>query len=193
MPSQYVDASGSVRFEATYGLLLELADAGRPAATLVVLSMPLPVRATTVGLLLALLVTVRFPLRDPPVVGLKPTVTVQEAPTARVEQLLVWLKSPVVATPETVAEAVPEFVTVTVCAVADEPTTVAGKDRLAGSVFSTGPGAVPVPERLTVLVVPPALTVRDPLRPPVAVGANFTLTVHEPFAAMDEPHVLVWE
>jgi hypothetical protein len=41
------------------------------------------------------------------------------------------------------------------------------------------------------LVIPPALTVRDPVRLPVAVGANFTLTVHEPFAAIDEPHVLV--
>jgi hypothetical protein len=160
---------------------------------LVVLSMPLPVKETTVGLLLALLVTVRLPVRDPPVVGLNPTLTVQDAPTARVEQLLVWLKSPVAATPETVADAVPEFVTFTVCAVADEPTTVAAKDRLAGSVFSTGPGAVPVPERLTVLVIPPASTVRAPLRLPVAVGANFTLTVHEPFAAIDEPHVLVWE
>jgi hypothetical protein len=42
------------------------------------------------------------------------------------------------------------------------------------------------------LVTPPALTVRVPVRLPVAVGANVTLTVHEPFAAMDEPQVLVW-
>ena len=51
---------------------------------------------------------------------------------------------------------------------------------------------MPVPVRLTVLVTPPALTVRFPVRVPVAVGANLTLTVHEPFAAMDEPQVLAW-
>ena len=120
------------------------------------------------------------------------TVTVQEPPTATLEQLLVWLKSPVTATPETVAAVVPELVTVTVCAAELEPTTVPAKDRLAGAAFSTGPGAVPVPDRLTVLVTPPALTVRVPVRAPVAVGANVTLTVHEPFAAIDEPQLLVW-
>src|ERR1700692_1918956 len=98
----------------------------------VVLPMPLPDRATVVGLLLALLVTVRVPVRDPPAVGLNVTVTAQDAPTAIVEQLLVWLKSPVTATPETVAEVVPELVTVTVCAAVEEPTTVPAKDRLAG-------------------------------------------------------------
>ena len=74
-----------------------------------------------------------------------------------------------------------------------EPTTVDAKDRLAGLAFSTGPGAVPVPDRLTVLVTPPALTVSVPERLPVAVGGNVTLTVHEPFAAIDEPQVLVCE
>ena len=86
----------------------------------------------------------------------------------------------------------PELVTVTAWAAELEPTSVPAKDRLAGAAFSTGPGAVPVPVRLTVLVTPPALTVRVPVRAPVAVGANFTLTVHEPFAAIDEPQVLVW-
>ena len=106
--------------------------------------------------------------------------------------MLVWLKSPVTATPETAAELVPELVTVTALAAELEPTSVPAKDRLAGLALSTGPGAVPVPVRLTVLVTPPALTVRLPVRLPVAVGANVTLTVHEPFAAMDEPQVLVW-
>jgi hypothetical protein len=120
------------------------------------------------------------------------TVTVHELPVATLEQLLVWLKSPVAVTPETDAALVPELVTVTVWAAELEPTTVPAKDRLAGAAPSTGPGAVPVPVRLTVLVTPPALTVRFPVRLPVAVGANFTLTVHEPFAAIDEPQVLVW-
>src|ERR1700730_9817612 len=159
---------------------------------LVLLSIPVPLSATLVGLLLALLVTGGVPVRFPPAVGLNVTVTVQEPPAATAVQLLAWLKSPVTATLETVAEVVPELVTVTVCAAVAEPTTVRANDRLAGAAFSTGPGAVPVPVRLTVLVTPPALTVRVPVRFPVAVGANFTLTVHEPFAAIDEPQVLVW-
>src|ERR1022692_4070845 len=159
---------------------------------LVVLPMPLPLRVTAVGLLLALLVTIRVPVRVPDAVGLNVTVTAQEPPTAMLVQLLVWLKSPVTATLETVAEGVPGLVTVTVSAAAGEPTSVRAKARLAGAALSTGPGAVPVPARLTVLVTPPALTVRLPVRVPVAVGANFTLTVHEPFAAIDDPQVLVW-
>src|SRR5260370_26922089 len=149
---------------------------------LVVLPMPVPLRATVVGLLLALLVTVSVPVRAPAAVGLNETVTAQEPPTATLPQLLLWLKSPVAATFETVAEVVPELVTVTVCAAAVEPTTVRANDRLAGAAFSIGPGAVPVPVRLTVLVTPPALTVRVPVRAPVAVGANGTPTVNEPFA-----------
>ena len=76
--------------------------------------MPLPVRAMAVGLLFALLAIERVPVREPPVVGLKLTVTVQEAPTAREVQLLVCEKSPLEVTPETVAVVVPELVTVTV-------------------------------------------------------------------------------
>jgi hypothetical protein len=141
---------------------------------------------------LALLVTVRVPVRAPDAVGLNVTLTVQELPAATLEQVFVWLKSPVTLTPETAAALVPELVTVTVLAEELAPTTVPANDRLAGAAFSTGPGAVPIPVRLTVLVTPPALTVRVPVRAPVAVGANFTLTVHEPFAAIDEPQVLVW-
>src|ERR1039457_4604332 len=155
----------------------------------VVLPMPLPLRETAVGLLLALLVTVRVPVRAPDAVGLNVTVTVQEPPTAMLVQLLVWLKSPVTATFETVAEVVPELVTVTVCAAAVEPTSVRAKDRPAGAALSTGPGAVPVPVRLPVLVTPPAWTGGPPVRVPPPVGVNFTLTGHEPFAAIDEPQV----
>jgi hypothetical protein len=171
----------------------ELAEAGWPAAMLVVLPMPEPLSATVAGLLLALLVTVRVPVRDPAAVGVNLTVTVQDPPTATLAQLLVWLKSPVTATPETVAALVPELVTVTVWVAALDPTTVPAKDRLPGAAFSTGPGAMPVPDRLTVLVTPPALTVRVPVRVPVAVGEKETLTVHEPFAAIDEPQLLVCE
>src|ERR1700722_621757 len=176
---------------ATYGLFTELAEAGWLSAMFVFPSMPAPLRPTVVGLLLALLVTVSVPVRVPPAVGLNATVTVHDPLTATLEQLLVWLKSPVTVTLETVAAVVPELVTVTVWAGAVEPTTVRAKDRLAGLGFRTGPGAVPLPVRLTVLVTPPALTVRLPVRAPVAVGVNVTLTVHEQFAGIDEPRGLV--
>src|SRR5579859_251761 len=159
---------------------------------LVVLSMPVPESATVVGLLLALLVMVRVPVRAPPAVGLKVTVIAQVPPAGTLAQLSVWVKSPLTATPVTLAALVPELVTVTVCGLAEDPTTVPANDKLAGLAPSTGPGAVPVPERLTVLVTPPALTVRLPVRLPVAVGLNVTFTVHEPLAAIDEPQLLVW-
>src|SRR6185437_12351551 len=86
-----------------------LVEAGCPAAMFVVLLMPEPVSPTVTGLLLALLFTVSVPVRVPPVVGANLTDTVQVPPTATMVQLLVWLKSPVTETPETVAAAVPEL------------------------------------------------------------------------------------
>ena len=50
---------------------------------------------------------------------------------------------------------------------------------------------MPVPDSATVSVTPPAVTVRVPVRAPVAVGLKVTLTVQEPLAAIDDPQVLV--
>ena len=71
------------------------------------------------------------------------------------------------------------------------PTTVPAKDRPAGVALTIGPGATPVPERVTVLVLPPATTVRVPVRLPAAVGLNVTPTVQDPLAGMDVPQLLV--
>ena len=152
--------------------------------------MPAPDSPTVSGVLLALLFTVRVPVLVA-AVGVNLTVTVQVPLTAIVVQLLVWLKAPVTATLETVAAVVPVLVTVTVWVAAEEPTRVLGKERLAGEALSTGPGAVPVPDRLTVLVTPPALMVTLPVLAPAAVGEYVTLTVQELFAAIDEPQLLV--
>jgi hypothetical protein len=154
--------------------------------------MPLPVSAITVGLLLAVLVMVTAPVRVPEVAGRNVTVTVQEAPTATVEQLLVWAKSPVAETPETVAEVVPELDTVTVWAADELPTIVPANVRLLGFALRIGPGATPVPDSGTVLVIPDVVTVRLPVREPDAVGVKVTLTVHEDPAAMLPPQLLVW-
>ena len=51
-----------------------------------------------------------------------------------------------------------------------------------------------MPDSATVSGLPGALDATDsvPLAAPLAVGANLTLTVHEPPAAMELPQVLVW-
>src|SRR5271169_4941115 len=53
---------------------------------------------------------------------------------------------------------------------------------------------VPVPDSATVSGLPGALDATDsvPLAAPLAVGANLTLTVQVPPAAMEVPQVLVW-
>jgi hypothetical protein len=57
----------------------------------VVRLMPLPDSAAVVGVSVALLVIVSVPGLAPAVLGVNPTVTVQDPSTARVEQLLVSL------------------------------------------------------------------------------------------------------
>lgn len=70
---------------------------------------------------------------------------VQEALTARLEQLFVSLNGPLTETPETVAAEVPELVIVTAWLAEVAPTIVPGKATLAGFALSTGPGAIPYP------------------------------------------------
>lgn len=55
-------------------------------------------------------------------------------------------------------------------------------------------GAIPVPARLTVGVLPELLlfTVRTPVRPPRAVGVKVTLTEQVAPAASVPPQLLVW-
>jgi hypothetical protein len=179
-------------------------DAGNPESVLlavnvpanarfVVEEIPLPDSDAVVGLLLALLVTVNVPVNAPPEAGANPTFTVHDAPTAIVEQLLVSLKLPVTATLDTVAEVVPELDTVTDCAAADEPTNVPGNDKLAGVMLSTGPGTVPVPERLTPigLLVALLVTASVPVWAPPEVGAKVTDTVQDAPAARAPPQLFV--
>ncbi len=117
----------------------------------------------------------------------------QDALTATVEQLLVSLNGPLAETPDTVAAVVPVLVTVTDSAEVVEPTRVLGKDSPPGATVSIGPGNVPVPDRATVVGLFAALsvTVRLPVSAPATVGEYVTLAVHEPFAAIDDPQVLV--
>jgi len=136
------------------------------------------------------------PLADPVAVGANFTLTVQEPLAAmEVPQVLVWLNGPLALTEETETALAFGLDTVTVCAALVDPVTVLPNETLDGDAVSALLVlVVPVPDSATVSGLLGALdaTDRDPLADPVAVGANFTLTVQEPLAAMEVPQVLVW-
>jgi hypothetical protein len=86
------------------------------------------VRLTVVGPLGSLVETVSVPVRVPFAVGENVTLTVQLAPDAMLDpHVLVWAKSPVVLTDETVTELEPLFVIVTACAELVVPVVCDGK------------------------------------------------------------------
>lgn len=93
-------------------------------------------------------------VRVPPTVGVKVTVTVQDAPAASVApaQVVVSAKSPgfvpVNVTVVTVTAAVPVFVSVATWAALDVPTIWLGYDRTGGVSDTVSP--TPVPVRATV-------------------------------------------
>ena len=78
---------------------------------------PVPVKPTVCGLLGALSAIESVPVRWPAAVGVNVTAIVQLAPAAtELPQALVCAKSPDAVTPEMVNDALPVFVSVTVCA-----------------------------------------------------------------------------
>jgi hypothetical protein len=154
--------------------------------------MPVPDNDTVVGELLALLATVSVAERAPPLAGLNATLTVHDALTAMVEQLFVCVNSVLLTdTPDTVADAVPVLVIVTACVLVVLPTTVLANARLVGLALRIGPGATPVPERLTFVSAPPTVTPRVPLWLPAVVGANVTLKEQDAPAATLDPQLFV--
>lgn len=152
---------------------------------------PCPVPLSTTDCVLATLpelsITCRFAVRAPAALGVKATETVHVPFTATgVLQVLVWLKSagfvPPTTTCETVSGPVPEFVTVTVCAVAELPSVVVAKVSVFGEAAAEGT-PTPVPPSETVCVAPalfPALSVitNVALRMPGAPGVNVTDIEH---------------
>ena len=73
---------------------------------------PVPVSVTVCGDAGALSAMVRVPVRTPPTVGVKVMFTVHEAPAGMLDpQVFVSEKSPEAATPETVTDVFPVFVT----------------------------------------------------------------------------------
>lgn len=110
---------------------------------------PVPVRLMVCGLLLALSVMVTVPVRVPVAVGWKVTLMVQLPPAVtEPPQLLVWAKSPLIATLVIVRAVVPLLVRVEVKALLVCPTVVLGKVREAGDTLAVGV-VTPVPVRAT--------------------------------------------
>src|ERR1700759_1093930 len=166
---------------------------GAPWARLVLVPLPplvpVPVSGTVSDGLVALLATVRLADAPPAAVGVNVTLTVHEPPAAiEGPQVLVCANGAPAGADARRAAALPGLAIVTFWAAAVEPTASLPNATEVGEAVSVAlppPELVPVPDRLTVLVTPPAFPVSVPVRLPAAVGANVTLTVHEPPAPMD--------
>ncbi len=111
-------------------------------------------------------------------------------------QLLVKLNSeefgPPRETEETWSGAVPELVTVSVCAAPDVPCVMVGNEGEAGEKVTIGPAAAaPEPVRATVCGLPGASSVRVTVaeRTPEASGEKVTITVQLELTATAELHV----
>jgi hypothetical protein len=133
---------------------------------------PLPERLTVCVPASSLMVSV--PVAVPTALGVKETLMVQKAPTARLVQLLIWLNGAAVDTLDTVIGPVPELVNVTLLAALVVPTICDEKLKLVGETVAAG--AVPVPV-IAMICVPPrlkelSLTVNVPFTVPWAVGAK---------------------
>jgi len=120
-----------------------------------VAAVPVPVTATVWGLPGASSVKVSEPVLAPAAVGVKITLIVQVAPTAsEPPQLLagvvVAAKSPPAATLVTFSVAIPEFVSVTVCAALGVPTAWLANVRLEGVSAAKEPVAVTIIPSVTV-------------------------------------------
>ena len=153
---------------------------------------PVPVSDTVCGLPEALSVMVRVPVRVPVAVGVNVTLTVQLVLTARlVPQLLLCAKSPLAVMLAMFAAAVPVFDTVTGCDALLLPSTCAAKVSVLVDTAITGAVPVPVSETVCGLFEALSVMVSAPVREPLAVGVNVTLTVQLELAPTLAPQLLV--
>ncbi len=102
-----------------------------------------PVSLTTCGLVAALSVMVRAPVIDATELGAKLTLIVQLLDAASdVEQLLVWVKSPLVVIEPMESGPEPEFFRVTALEALVVPTAVLANVRLVGLTVAVPPEAI---------------------------------------------------
>lgn len=159
-------------------------------------ALPVPLRVTACGELVALSAKLSEAESAPAAEGLKVTETVHDALIASdAPQVVVSVKEvafvPVMIMPERVSAAVPVLVSVTVCAAAEAPVLVAAKVRLAAERVTVG--AVPVPLRATACGELAALSAKlsEAESDPLAEGLKVTETMQELLAASDAPQVVV--
>ena len=121
----------------------------KPVPESVTGAMPVPLRLTVCGLLVAVSVKLRVPVAGPVALGVNVTPTVQLAPPARLDpQVLLAMAKPAVVTMlEKPREAIWWLVRVTVLAELVLPTTTVPKLK---PVLESVAGALPAPVRLTV-------------------------------------------
>ena len=131
-------------------------------------------------------------MRDPVCVGVNVTAMLHWPPTAREEQLFVWLKSPVALTPKTVKGAEPEFVKTTLFVPLEVLSSWLPNDSGVVERLRIGVACRPVPDKENVSGLFSALefTVKVPFLTPVALGVNTMLRLHVAWSARDDRHVL---
>jgi hypothetical protein len=157
-------------------------------------SAPLPPKDTTCGLPAALSVIVIEPFLLPSAVGVKVTLMVQLAATARVvPQVLVCAKSPVATMLVIFRAAVPGLLNVTACGGLVVPKGWLAKVKLVGDKLTRGDGR-PFPASVIVCGLSDALSVMftEPYRSPGTVGVKVTLMMQLAPTARLAPQVLVW-
>jgi hypothetical protein len=157
--------------------------------------LPVPVKFTVCGLLVALSVRVNVAVRVPGPVGVNVILMVQLPPAAtELPQVFVSEKSPglvpVAWMPVMVKAVVPVLFRVMVWAPLGDPTDWLLYERVEAERLVTGP--LPVPVKLTVCGLPKALSVMltEAVRLPVAVGAKVTLILQLPPAGTELPQLL---
>jgi hypothetical protein len=161
--------------------------------------LPVPLRLTMCGEPAALSATESVAVKLVADAGLKVTEIVQLALAFKEPaQVLVWLKSvglaPARVMPLMVSEALPVFLSVTVCAAAVVPVSVVKLSELGVSETTGALAAIPVPLSAAVWVAPAALSVTVSVAVKLAAEAGVKLTAmaQEASIASELPQLLVW-
>lgn len=154
-------------------------------------ALPVPVRLTVCGLVIAVSVNVRTPAAEPSAAGVNVTPTVQLVPAAMLDPhvLLATANGPLAAMLVKLSATFRRLVTVTVLAELVLPTANVPKLKLAGERLM---GALPLPVRPAVWVPALSVIVTVPEAEPTAVGAKVTWMEHDVAGSMLPLQLLVW-
>jgi hypothetical protein len=146
-------------------------------------ALPVPVRLTVCGLVIALSANVRTPEAGPRAAGMNVTPTWQLAPAATLAPhvLLATANGPLTVILVTLRATFRRFVTVTVLAGLVLPTANVPKLKLVDDRLT---GGLPVPASATFCVPALSVIVTVPETEPTTVGANVTWIVHVAAGAM---------